>query len=545
MTLFEPLSANITIAIEALESLHIDWHAIWKTETQFVTLKANNEFEISTSEPWIIRRKEDGFVPKFSKNNSGYLRGTIGGQICYLHRLIAEQFIANDDPVNKTQIDHKDQNKLNNSLTNLRQIQQLDQQKNIDSYALAYQYLYNFDNTNNVILTKTQMKKLLDKDSDSRLIENGYYYTSHLTIDDYNKLWDKYKSWAEDENPDLYKYIIRQEQLNQQIGQVRYGTTVKHQPQSIPQSIQPAQRSTLIQVYQPIRINQQQVSTPFIQPLKPKAKKQSQSITTTNELNTLKKQVMDIVTEQEQFNLDNDIDPNTKINTMLQQQSISTKQSFYTSFLNHKFNQKQFKVLDQIAETVNFVDQSLSQWYDQYILQYSEKYPQKIYAQHKPKKSKKISKDELYEEIVVNQFPFKSKYDVIRKANYYDIPTHQTKNQFDIYPQTNILEPHDYQLKPLSKFERPYFSPNYNSWEIDQIVIPVQSKSQIPILDALKQLISLVPIEDIRGDGEKAYASLLLQDFYKENKINTFFTGNKFPNHNRVIDRVIRTIRNA
>ncbi|KAA6356171.1 MAG: hypothetical protein EZS28_048301, partial [Streblomastix strix] len=30
MTLFEPLSANITIAIEALEQLHIDWHAIWK-----------------------------------------------------------------------------------------------------------------------------------------------------------------------------------------------------------------------------------------------------------------------------------------------------------------------------------------------------------------------------------------------------------------------------------------------------------------------------------------------------------------------------------
>ncbi|KAA6368796.1 MAG: hypothetical protein EZS28_035678 [Streblomastix strix] len=154
------------------------------------------------------------------------------------------------------------------------------------------------------------------------------------------------------------------------------------------------------------------------------------------------------------------------------------------------------------------------------------------------------------------QFPFKSKYEVIRKANYYDIPTHQTKNQFDIYRQTNVLEPHDYQLKPLARFERPYFSPNYNSWEIDQVfimkksveikqylfainvntkflvVIPVKSKSQIPILDALKQLISLVPISDIRGDGEKAYASKLLNDFYKENSINTYFTGNKFTNHN-------------
>ncbi|KAA6371373.1 MAG: hypothetical protein EZS28_033100, partial [Streblomastix strix] len=179
---------------------------------------------------------------------------------------------------------------------------------------------------------------------------------------------------------------------------------------------------------------------------------------------------------------------------------------------------------------------------------YSERYPQKIYPQNKPKKSKKMAKDDLYQEITQKQFPFKSKYDVIRKANYYDIPTHQTKNQFDIYPQTNTLEPHDYQLKPLAKFERPYFSPNYNSWEIDQVfimkksveikqylfainvntkflvVIPVKSKSQIPILDALKQLISLVLISDIRGDGEKAYASKLLTDFYKENNINTFFT---------------------
>ncbi|KAA6397410.1 MAG: hypothetical protein EZS28_007066 [Streblomastix strix] len=88
--------------------------------------------------------------------------------------------------------------------------------------------------------------------------------------------------------------------------------------------------------------------------------------------------------------------------------------------------------------------------------------------QHKSQKSKKLTKDDLFQVIAQKQFPFKSKYEVIRKANYYDIPTHQTMNQFDIYPQTNTLEPHDYQLKPLAKFERPYFSPKYDSWEIDQ-----------------------------------------------------------------------------
>ncbi|KAA6369841.1 MAG: hypothetical protein EZS28_034631 [Streblomastix strix] len=50
-------------------------------EAEFVTLKANSEFEISTQEPWIIRRKEDGFILKFSKTNSGYLIGWVGGQV--------------------------------------------------------------------------------------------------------------------------------------------------------------------------------------------------------------------------------------------------------------------------------------------------------------------------------------------------------------------------------------------------------------------------------------------------------------------------------
>jgi hypothetical protein len=49
-----------------------------ETQTEFVTLKANNEFEISVSEPWIIRIKEDGFIPKFSRNNSGYLQARFG-----------------------------------------------------------------------------------------------------------------------------------------------------------------------------------------------------------------------------------------------------------------------------------------------------------------------------------------------------------------------------------------------------------------------------------------------------------------------------------
>lgn len=36
-----------------------------------------------------------------------------------VHRLVANAFIENDDPVNKTQVNHKDENPLNNNVDNL------------------------------------------------------------------------------------------------------------------------------------------------------------------------------------------------------------------------------------------------------------------------------------------------------------------------------------------------------------------------------------------------------------------------------------------
>lgn len=54
---------------------------------------------------------------KGSKNTFGYKQVNIDGQLKYIHRLVAEQFIPN--PKRKPQVNHKDGNKLNNSITNL------------------------------------------------------------------------------------------------------------------------------------------------------------------------------------------------------------------------------------------------------------------------------------------------------------------------------------------------------------------------------------------------------------------------------------------
>lgn len=56
-------------------------------------------------------------LSKNSVGSHGYKQVWFDNKVCLLHRLIAYNFIENPD--NKPQIDHKDRNKLNNSINNL------------------------------------------------------------------------------------------------------------------------------------------------------------------------------------------------------------------------------------------------------------------------------------------------------------------------------------------------------------------------------------------------------------------------------------------
>ncbi|KAA6380725.1 MAG: hypothetical protein EZS28_023746, partial [Streblomastix strix] len=125
-----------------------------------------------------------------------------------------------------------------------------------------------------------------------------------------------------------------------------------------------------------------------------------------------------------------------------------------------------------------------------------------------------------------------------------------------------------YQIEPLSKLNRPYFSPKLGSCETDLVfsmderliranqiylfcintntkylvVFPLRDKSAGQIKNVLQILVKNYHVTKIRGDGEKRFNGSILKSFCQENKITSFFTDSKFTNHYRVVDSVIRTI---
>ena len=95
-------------------------------------LKFDNDYEIYTEYPYPIRKKSTCKILKECFNGVGYVCVSIKGKLQLKHRLIAIQFIENDDPENKTQIDHINRNKLDNTIENLRWVTPGENQKNKD-----------------------------------------------------------------------------------------------------------------------------------------------------------------------------------------------------------------------------------------------------------------------------------------------------------------------------------------------------------------------------------------------------------------------------
>lgn len=110
---------------------------------EFVPLKDfENDYEILSQYPFTIRKKRNHYVISEWKDYKGYIKIKLNQKHYFKHVIIAKQFIPNDDPELKSQVDHKNRNKADYHLDNLRWVSQSENQKNKESYkGVNYEYV--------------------------------------------------------------------------------------------------------------------------------------------------------------------------------------------------------------------------------------------------------------------------------------------------------------------------------------------------------------------------------------------------------------------
>ncbi|KAI5525075.1 integrase core domain-containing protein, partial [Trichomonas vaginalis G3] len=144
-------------------------------------------------------------------------------------------------------------------------------------------------------------------------------------------------------------------------------------------------------------------------------------------------------------------------------------------------------------------------------------------------------------------------------------PFQTFKKQKDFKKDFKILnKPIDPKIQPLKeKFSRPSFAPYPYSYEIDHLeyskgnvtylfainintrylyCIPVKGKTEQETRRAIQYLLDHERVDNIRGDGDKGFQAAMAHYFPQ---INFYFSSSPYTFHNKIVDAVMRTLRDA
>ena len=113
---------------------------------EFIPLLDHDDYEILNEYPFTIRRKDNHYAIKENEKHDGYIRVALNRNSYMKHILIAKQFIPNDDPEHKTQVDHINHNKADYHLSNLRWVTPSQNQRNRSTSSdIIYTYVDEID----------------------------------------------------------------------------------------------------------------------------------------------------------------------------------------------------------------------------------------------------------------------------------------------------------------------------------------------------------------------------------------------------------------
>ena len=155
---------------------------------EFVDLVNHDDYEILNVYQYVIRKKSNHYVVSECDNGNGYIRVKLNGVSYHKHRLIAEQFLINDDPEHKTDVDHINRDRSDYHLNNLRWVTHSDNMKNKSSCGgINYTYADDIDEESIVVTDYGKHKfdeYYYDQKVDKFYFWNGMQYRELHIIDD-------------------------------------------------------------------------------------------------------------------------------------------------------------------------------------------------------------------------------------------------------------------------------------------------------------------------------------------------------------------------
>ena len=108
----------------------------------WIDCKFNNDYEIFTEYPFYIRKKKNGKIIKEGLMNNGYVCVHLNNVLYKKHRIVAIQFIPNDSPLIKTEVDHINHDRTDYHIENLRWCSPKENNRNKSSHlGVDYEFI--------------------------------------------------------------------------------------------------------------------------------------------------------------------------------------------------------------------------------------------------------------------------------------------------------------------------------------------------------------------------------------------------------------------